>query len=292
MQTVKATGKTVDEAVQKALLELGISKEEAEIRVIEEAKTGIFGFGKKDAVVEVAAKSETEETEETAEAETPEAAEVAAVAAAAEIIEEAKEAAEEVSEMSEVSEKEETEEAEVSEEAEDEELSDDGAKPAGRREEREFSQEEQNETAEEAKKFLEGIFRSIGLTVTMEKMMSRDRILLNLHGEGLGILIGKHGRTLNSLQYLTNLAAGKLYHHRYFVLLDVENYRIRREQTLTTLALRLAEKAKRTGAPVELEPMDPGERRMIHLALQEDDAVTTESEGEGSYRHVVILPKE
>ena len=289
MQTVKATGKTVDEAVQKALLELGISKEEAEIRVIEEAKTGIFGFGKKDAVVEVAVKTETEET---AEAEAPEAAEVAAVAAAAEIIEEAKEAAEEVSEMSEVSEKEETEEAEVSEEAEDEELSDDGAKPAGRREEREFSQEEQNETAEEAKKFLEGIFRSIGLTVTMEKMMSRDRILLNLHGEGLGILIGKHGRTLNSLQYLTNLAAGKLYHHRYFVLLDVENYRIRREQTLTTLALRLAEKAKRTGAPVELEPMDPGERRMIHLALQEDDAVTTESEGEGSYRHVVILPKE
>ncbi len=292
MQTVKATGKTVDEAVQKALLELGISKEEAEIRVIEEAKTGIFGFGKKDAVVEVSAKAETEET---AEAEAPEAAEVAAVAAAAEIIEEAKEAAEEVSEVSEVSEKEETEEtaeAEVSEEAEEEELSDDGAKPAGRREEREFSQEEQNETAEEAKKFLEGIFRSIGLSVTMEKMMSRERILLNLHGEGLGILIGKHGRTLNSLQYLTNLAAGKLYHHRYFVLLDVENYRIRREQTLTTLALRLAEKAKRTGAPVELEPMDPGERRMIHLALQEDDAVTTESEGEGSYRHVVILPKE
>ena len=72
----------------------------------------------------------------------------------------------------------------------------------------------------------------------------------------------------------------------------MENYRIRREQTLTTLALRLAEKAKRTGAPIELEPMDPGERRMIHLALQEDDAVTTESEGEGSYRHVVILPKE
>ncbi len=289
MQTVKATGKTVDEAVQKALLELGISKEEAEIRVIEEAKTGIFGFGKKDAVVEVSAKAETEEAEVSAETEAPEAAEVAAVAAAAEIIEEAKEAAEEVSE---VSEKEEPEETEVSEEAEEEELSDDGAKPAGRREEREFSQEEQNETAEEAKKFLEGIFRSIGLTVTMEKMMSRERILLNLHGEGLGILIGKHGRTLNSLQYLTNLAAGKLYHHRYFVLLDVENYRIRREQTLTTLALRLAEKAKRTGAPVELEPMDPGERRMIHLALQEDDAVTTESEGEGSYRHVVILPKE
>ncbi len=125
----------------------------------------------------------------------------------------------------------------------------------------------------------------------MEKMANEDRILLNLHGDGLGILIGKHGRTLASLQYLTNLAAGKLYHHRYFVLLDVENYRIRREQTLTTLALRLADKAKRTGAPVALEPMDPAERRMIHLALQEDPDIMTESEGEGSYRHIVILPK-
>ena len=291
MQTVKVTGKTVEEAVKKALLELGITEENAEIRVLEEAKAGFFGLGKKDAVVEVSAKAEVP-TE--APAETPEAAAVAAVAAVAEIIEETKEAETEESKVSDISEKAESEETEASEvsEKEEEVVSDDGEKPAGHREEREFSQEEQNETAEEAKKFLEGIFRSIGLTVSMEKMMNRDRILLNLQGEGLGILIGKHGRTLNSLQYLTNLAAGKLYHHRYFVLLDVENYRIRREQTLTMLALRLAEKAKRTGAPVELEPMDPGERRMIHLALQEDDAVTTESEGEGSYRHVVILPKE
>lgn len=73
-------------------------------------------------------------------------------------------------------------------------------------------------------------------------MVNEERILLNLRGKGLGILIGKHGQTLNALQYLTNLAAGRLYHHRYFVMLDVENYRSRREQTLTALAKRLAEK--------------------------------------------------
>ena len=131
----------------------------------------------------------------------------------------------------------------------------------------------------------------MGLDVTMEKMTNEERILLNLRGRGLGILIGKHGQTLNALQYLTNLAAGRLYHHRYFVMLDVENYRSRREQTLTALARRLAEKAKRTGQPVELEPMEPGERRIIHLALQHDPDVATDSEGEGSYRHVVIHAK-
>ncbi len=270
MQSVKATGKTVEEAVQKALLELGIEEAEAEIRVIEEPTKGIFGLGKKDAVVEVSAKGS-----ETAPAE-------AAAAAVAAIF-----AGEEPKET-------ETAEApveEVKEESKEEIVEADAEKSERKREEREFSKEEQDETAEEAKKFLEGIFRAIGLSVTMEKMANEDRILLNLHGDGLGILIGKHGRTLASLQYLTNLAAGKLYHHRYFVLLDVENYRIRREQTLTTLALRLADKAKRTGAPVALEPMDPAERRMIHLALQEDPEITTESEGEGSYRHIVILPK-
>lgn len=267
MQSVKMTGKTVEEAVQKALLELGIEEADADIRVIEEGTKGIFGLGKKDAVVEVTLKGEETAPEEAAAA-------VAAIFAAEETADaaETSDAAEETKET--------VSEAEA-----------DGEKPERKREERPFSKEEQDETAEEAKKFLEGIFRAIGLSVTIEKMANEDRVLLNLHGDGLGILIGKRGRTLASLQYLTNLAAGKLYHHRYFVLLDVENYRIRREQTLTTLALRLADKAKRTGAPVALEPMDPAERRMIHLALQEDPDVMTESEGEGSYRHIVILPK-
>ncbi len=275
MQSVKITGKTVEEAVQKALLELGIEEADADIRVLEEGTKGIFGLGKKDAVVEVSVKG-SESAPEAA------AAAVAAIFAG----EETAKTAEMLAETSKTAQapaeeiKEETAEVEAN-----------GEKPERKREERPFSKEEQDETAEEAKKFLEGIFRAIGLSVTMEKMANEDRILINLRGDGLGVLIGKHGRTLASLQYLTNLAAGKRYHHRYFVLLDVENYRIRREQTLTTLAIRLAEKAKRTGVPVSLEPMDPAERRMIHLALQEDPDIATESEGEGARRHIVILPK-
>ncbi len=275
MQSVKITGKTVEEAVQKALLELGIEEADADIRVLEEGTKGIFGLGKKDAVVEVSVKG-SESAPEAA------AAAVAAIFAG-------EETAKTPETLAETSEPAQVPAEEIKEETAEVEAN--GEKPERKREERPFSKEEQDETAEEAKKFLEGIFRAIGLSVTMEKMANEDRILINLHGDGLGVLIGKHGRTLASLQYLTNLAAGKLYHHRYFVLLDVENYRIRREQTLTTLAIRLAEKAKRTGAPVSLEPMDPAERRMIHLALQEDPDIVTESEGEGARRHIVILPK-
>ena len=134
------------------------------------------------------------------------------------------------------------------------------------REETPFSAEEQEEAAEEAKRFLTGVFKGMKMEVQLEKMVNEERILFNLHGEGLGILIGKHGQTLDALQYLTNLAANKNFRHHYFVLLDVEDYRQRRRQTLESLAHRLADKVKRTGEEIRLEPMSAGDRRMIHLA--------------------------
>lgn len=151
--------------------------------------------------------------------------------------------------------------------------------------------EDQAVVAEEAKKFLTSVFEGMNLDVQMERMMNEERILFNLHGEGLGILIGKHGQTLDALQYLTNLAAGKNFRRRYFVLIDVEGYRERRRQTLESLAHRLAGKVKRTGEEVKLEAMPAGERRIIHLALQHDHEVMTDSEGETPYRRVVIRPK-
>ena len=160
------------------------------------------------------------------------------------------------------------------------------------REETPFSAEEQEEAAEEAKRFLTGVFKGMKMEVQLEKMVNEERILFNLHGEGLGILIGKHGQTLDALQYLTNLAANKNFRHHYFVLLDVEDYRQRRRQTLESLAHRLADKAKRTGEEIRLEPMSAGDRRMIHLALQNDSAVSTESDGEAPYRCVVIRAKQ
>lgn len=314
MKTVRVTGKTVEEAVAEGLSQLGISREAAIVHVVEEPSGGLFGLlRRKQAVVDVscmdgesadrafldelaqegreaAAKAIAENAAavqaapeeapvpEAPAAEAPQAEEAAPVEApAVEAEAEAAPAEEPAPEASE-------EEAAAPAEEETETA-------APRRSEAPFSQEEQNATAEEAKKFLAGVFKGMGLEVAMEKMTNEERILLNLRGKGLGILIGKHGQTLNALQYLTNLAAGRLYHHRYFVVLDVENYRARREQTLTALARRLADKAKRTGLPVELEPMEPGERRIIHLALQNDPDVVTDSEGEGSYRHVVIHGK-
>lgn len=298
MRTVRVTGKTVEEAVAEGLAQLGITRAEAIVHVVEEPSGGLFGLlRRKQAVVDVSAEDSREDLEKAVRQLVSEAAAVPAETA------EAEEAAE-AAEPAEAKEPEETEaeeavpaEAETEAPAEEtaEEAQEDGADeeeaPAKTREERPFSAEEQNETAEEAKKFLAGVFKGMDLDVTMEKMVNEERILLNLRGKGLGILIGKHGQTLNALQYLTNLAAGRLYHHRYFVMLDVENYRSRREQTLTALAKRLAEKAKRTGESVELEPMEPGERRIIHLALQADPDIVTDSEGEGSGRHVVIRLK-
>lgn len=268
MKTVRVTGKTVEEAIALGLAQLGITREEAVVHVVEEPSGGLFGLlRKKPAVVDVSAPELAEETPAA-----PASAEETSAAPETEATAEPAPA--------------ETEKAETEEETVP------APEAAKNKEDFVFSEEEQQETAEAAKKFLEGVFKSMDMQVTMEKMVTRDRILLNLHGKGLGILIGKHGQTLNSLQYLTNLAAGKLYHHHYFVLLDVENYRVRREQTLIALAERLATKVKRTGEKVELEPMEPGERRIIHLALQNDADVATDSEGEGSYRHVVITPKE
>lgn len=297
MRTVRVTGKTVEEAVAEGLAQLGITRAEAIVHVVEEPSGGLFGLlRRKQAVVDVSAEDSREDLEKAVRRLVSEAAAVPAETA------EAEEAAE-AAEPAEVKEPEETEAeeavpAEAETEAPAEETAEEAKKeeadeeaPAKAREDRPFSAEEQNETAEEAKKFLAGVFKGMDLDVTMEKMVNEERILLNLRGKGLGILIGKHGQTLNALQYLTNLAAGRLYHHRYFVMLDVENYRSRREQTLTALAKRLAEKAKRTGESVELEPMEPGERRIIHLALQADPDIVTDSEGEGSGRHVVIRLK-
>lgn len=297
MRTVRVTGKTVEEAVAEGLAQLGITRAEAIVHVVEEPSGGLFGLlRRKQAVVDISAEDSREDLEKAVRRLVSEAAAVPAETADAEEAAEAAELAE--SKEPEEPEAEEAAPAEAETEAPAEETAEEAKKeeadeeaPAKAREERPSSAEEQNETAEEAKKFLAGVFKGMDLDVTMEKMVNEERILLNLRGKGLGILIGKHGQTLNALQYLTNLAAGRLYHHRYFVMLDVENYRSRREQTLTALAKRLAEKAKRTGESVELEPMEPGERRIIHLALQADPDIVTDSEGEGSGRHVVIRLK-
>ncbi len=147
-----------------------------------------------------------------------------------------------------------------------------------------------DEAIDAAREFLKKIFAAMKIEVSMEKFVNKNdgSVTLKLHGDDMGILIGKHGQTLDSLQYLTNLVANKNSSERVRVLIDVEDYRDRRVETLTRLANRLAEKVKRTGERVALEPMNPHERKIIHMALQNDRRVTTLSEGDDPYRHVVI----
>ena len=125
----------------------------------------------------------------------------------------------------------------------------------------------------------------------VEKMMTKDKITFQVHGEELGILIGKHGQTLDAIQYLTNLVAHKDVSGHCHIVVDVENYRSRREETLVNLAKRLASKVKRNRQKVSLEPMNAFERKIIHTALQGDKNVVTNSEGDEPFRHVVITYK-
>lgn len=143
------------------------------------------------------------------------------------------------------------------------------------------------------KEFLSDVFRAMNMEVEILISKSEDEknIDVELKGEEMGVLIGKRGQTLDSLQYLTNLAVGKQVNEFVKVKIDTENYRKRRRDTLENLAKNIAYKVKRTKRPVSLEPMNPYERRVIHSTLQSDKYVSTHSEGEEPYRYVVVTLK-
>ena len=144
--------------------------------------------------------------------------------------------------------------------------------------------------------FLNKVFEAMELTVKLdvnvEDQDNEQTINIDIVGEDMGVLIGKRGQTLDSLQYLTSLIVNKESDDKFSrVRLDTENYRERRQQTLENLAKNIAKKVKRIKKPVALEPMNPYERRIIHSALQDDKYCTTRSEGEEPYRHVVVVLK-
>ena len=162
-----------------------------------------------------------------------------------------------------------------------------GAKPA-------IIRAKKKETvADKAIEFLSQIFDAMNLEVSITAAYNEEEqeISLNLEGEDMGILIGKRGQTLDSLQYLVSLVVNKDSEDYIRVKVDTEDYRKRRKETLENLAKNIAYKVKRTKRPVSLEPMNPFERRVIHSALQNDRFVTTHSEGEEPYRHVVVTLK-
>ncbi|MDF2888537.1 MAG: single-stranded nucleic acid binding domain protein [Lacrimispora sp.] len=150
------------------------------------------------------------------------------------------------------------------------------------------------ETLEDmAMTFLSDVFSAMDLGVSMEAAFDEGEreLSINMSGNDMGILIGKRGQTLDSLQYLVSLVVNKESEEYIRIKLDTENYRERRKETLETLAKNIAYKVKRTRRPVSLEPMNPYERRIIHSALQNDKFVVTRSDGEEPFRHVVISLK-
>ncbi len=144
-----------------------------------------------------------------------------------------------------------------------------------------------------ARIFLTNVFRAMNINAEVEVSFdeAEETISINILGEDMGVLIGKRGQTLDSLQYLTSLVVNKKTEGYLKVKLDTENYRERRKETLENLAKNIASKVKRTHKPVLLEPMNPYERRIIHSTLQNDRYVETHSEGDEPFRKVVVAPK-
>lgn len=204
MKEIEKQGKTVEEAVESALKELGAKREEVEITVMEEGSRGLFGILSKQARVRVRLKERPEE---------------------------------------------------------------------------------------KAVKFLKGLLIRLDLYGEIETEKIEDFFKINVKGRGLGVLIGKHGETLNSLQYLINLIANKGWHEYIKIVIDVENYREKRERALVELAIKMAKRVKETKRSIKLEPMPPYERKIIHKTLQNDPRVKTHSEGEEPYRRVIISLK-
>ncbi len=271
--SIRVSAKTVDDAITEALIQLGVTSDRLEYEVIEKGSAGFLGIGMKQAVIEARRKPEPkEEKVEEPVVEEPVKAEPKKV----EAVQPQKAAAEKKADEPQKAAFEKAVEKEVKEEVKKETK----------------LVEVQPQTIEAVEDFLKNTMKAMDMEVELKAEIDQDGALcVDMSGEHMGILIGKRGQTLDSLQYLANRVANKHQEGYVRVKLDTENYRARREETLRHLAKNIAHKVKRNRRPVALEPMNPYERRIIHSALQSDPYVMTHSEGEEPFRKVVITLK-
>lgn len=301
---VQFSAKTKSEAITKACIELGVSSDQLEIQVVSEGSSGFFGIGSKPAVIKVRrtdSVSEREEIEKIVESvkldtikeenKKPAKKEKKAAPAPQEKpVKEKPEKQETVEKEKPVKEKPAKERQPRQEKSERQEKPVKTGKPVEIITDAAVIEEIENS----AKTFLADVFSSmdLGEVEINSKYNTTDGCLeVSFEGEDMGILIGKRGQTLDSLQYLTSLVVNKGKSNYIRVKLDTEDYRRRRKETLENLARGIAYKVKKTRKPVVLEPMNPYERRIIHSALQGNKFVETISEGEEPYRHVVVKLK-
>lgn len=298
MNEITVSAKTLDDAITEALIQLGVTSDQIEYDVIEKGSAGFLGIGSKQAVIRARKKKpEVEETIDELKREI--ASSVHAMKKSEPVLQKKKDdkpKAETVKESKFVIEKQVTEFSDKKPVRSDKVY--DNKKEANYSKVQEVSKPEWKEVelaevSDEVKNacetFLKDVLSTMGMEVEITSKIDSDGALsIDMKGDNMGILIGKRGQTLDSLQYLTNRVANKYQEGYIRVKLDTENYRKRRKDTLENLAKNIAYKVKRTKKSVSLEPMNPYERRIIHSALQGDRYVTTHSEGEEPYRRVVI----
>ncbi|MCI5649319.1 MAG: KH domain-containing protein [Fusicatenibacter sp.] len=294
MEFIEVSAKNVDDAITKACIELQASSDKLEIQIISEGSSGFFGIGSKPAVIRVAVKPEVaaepviveKEPEKKTERQEKKAVRQEPVR---------KEAQKKEAPKREQSKKEPAKKEVTKKEApvKAEKTTESSKKQEIKEEIPPRTEEEIAQMKAAAEEFLNGVFKAMELPVEIQMNYNTQNGSLDIDfaGEDMGILIGKRGQTLDSLQYLTSLVVNKDQKEYVRVKLDTENYRKRRKETLENLARNIAYKVKKTRRPVSLEPMNPYERRIIHSALQGNKFVETYSEGNEPYRHVVVAPK-
>lgn len=283
-EEITVSAKTLDDAITEALVQLGVTSDRLEYDVIEKGSPGFLGIGMKQAVIRAWRKEEPKEesVDEIAE-------ELIKEAVPTDITLDTKEEKEPKKPKKENKEpKKATQKSgkkEIKKEQKKEAKTEEKTEP---RHETELAKVE-DATIKECETFLQNVLQAMHMEVELcSKVDEEGALSIEMKGDNMGILIGKRGQTLDSLQYLTNRVANKMQAGYVRVKLDTEDYRERRKETLENLARNIAHKVKRTRKPVTLEPMNPYERRIIHSALQGDKNVTTHSEGEEPYRRVVV----
>lgn len=268
--SIRVSAKTVADAITSASIQLGVPSSDLEYEVIEKGSAGFLGIGMKQAVIEVRKKEKS-----TAKSE--------------EVLLDDMNAPSKEIKKEEIKKEVPVEKKTEPVKEEKKEVIANEASPVKKEKE---PVEIQEKTKEAVESFLHDTLKTMGMEVKFDISVDKDGALcVDMSGDNMGILIGKRGQTLDSLQYLANRVANKHQEGYVRVKLDTEGYRARRQSTLENLAKSISYKVKKTRRPIALEPMNPYERRIIHATLQGDSRVTTHSEGEEPYRKVVVTLK-
>lgn len=288
MEYIEVTGKSVEEAITNACTKLGIPSDKLDYEVIEKGNSGFLGiFNSKPAKIKAREKQEEPEVKAVEAHKKPEVPVNTEKKPEKKADDFKKE--EPKKEFKSEPKKEFKKEFKPTDNHNTESVKE-APKAEAQPKAESFTAEQKEDIKKDIKAFLDSMFGAMSMEVNVDITFDDEENSVNvdLSGDNMGVLIGKRGQTLDSIQYLTSLVINKNSEKYVRVKLDTENYRKRRKETLESLAKNIAYKVKRSRRPVSLEPMNPYERRIIHSALQSDRFVSTRSEGEEPFRHVVV----